>query len=84
MKQYTIRVTRDHGKPYEIAGTLAELIEKFSYVLKKGKSWEYERGNRKINLAPKTARSLITNLQNASDNAAANGYSGVRYELVTA
>lgn len=84
MKQYKIRVSRDSGKPYEIAGTLEELIEKFSYTLEKGKSWERERGNRKINLTPKTARSLVTNLQNASDNAAANGYSGVHYELVNA
>lgn len=71
--------------PYEQhTGTLEELIQAFSYTLEKGKSWERKRGNRKINLAPKTARSLIVNLQNASDNAAANGYSGVDYELVNA
>lgn len=82
-KQYTIRVTRDRtGRTHDHTGTLEELTERFFYTLEKGKSWEWERGRRKINLAPKTARSLVTNLQNASDNAAANGYSGIVYELV--
>lgn len=83
MKQYTIRMFRD-GRSYDFTGTLEKLIDKFSYTLEKGKAWERERGNRKINLAPKTARSLVNNLSNASNNAAANGYSGVTYEIVTA
>lgn len=83
-KQYTIRVTRDRtGRAHDHTGTLEELIQAFSYTLEKGKSWEWERGRHKINLAPKTARSLVNNLQNASDNATVNGYSGVCYELVT-
>lgn len=53
--------------------TVAEAVEHFGYTLETGKSYEHESGNRKINLRPTTIRSLITNLTNASANAAANG-----------
>ena len=85
MKQYTIKETRYGLRGYrehEYTGTLAELIDKFSYTLLKGHSWEHERGNKKINMQPKTVRSLVTNLNNAENNAAANGYSSTSYELV--
>lgn len=85
MKQYTIKETRYGLRGYRehvYTGTLAELIDKFSYTLLKGHSWEHERGNKKINMQPKTVRSLVTNLNNAEDNAAANGYSSTSYELV--
>ena len=87
MKQYTIRQTR-YGhrgiRQRDWTGTLPELIDKFSYTLLKGHGWENQRGNRKINMQPKTIRSLVTNLNNAEDNAARNGYSGTSYELVEA
>ena len=69
--------TRDYG--VEI-GTLAELIENHYYTLECGKAYEHERGNRKINMSPKTVKSLCTNLMNAADNSSRNGYSGSYYE----
>jgi len=63
-------------------GTLSELIEYYSYTLECGKDYEHEKGNRKINTNPKNINSLITNLNNASNNAASNGYSGTSFELV--
>lgn len=85
MKQYTIRQTRyglNGWREHDYTGTLAELIEKFSYTLLKGHSWEHQRGCKKINTQPKTIRSLITNLNNAENNATANGCSNISYELV--
>ena len=63
-------------------GTLEELTEKFSYTLECGKSWEYERGNKKISMKPRTIDSLCKNLTNARNNCARNGYSGDYYEVV--
>ena len=62
--------------------TLAEAIEYYGYTLQTGKSYEHEKGNKKINTQPKTIKSLITNLCNADNNAAANGYAGTHYECV--
>ena len=78
MKQYTVVI---HGRrnDREVTRTLPELIEYFGYTLLKGHSWEHERGNKKINMNPKTIASLITNLNNAEDNAAANGCSSTWY-----
>ena len=80
MKQYTIIMNR-RGRQTTFCGTLEELISKFSYTLETGRSWEHERGNKRINTHPATIRSLVSNLNNAENNAAANGYSGVTYEL---
>ena len=59
--------------------TLAEAIEYHGYTLECGASWQHERGNKKINRNPKTIKSLITNLNNASRNTSKNGY-GSYYE----
>ena len=53
--------------------TLAEAVEYYSYTLECGASWQHEKGNKKINRHPTTIRSLITNLNNASNNSARNG-----------
>ena len=87
MKTYTIRETyaplfSDRIRIHDHTGTLEELTQAFSYTLTVGKSYERERGNRKINLAPKTISSLVNNLNNARDNAARNGYSGYDYRIV--
>lgn len=64
--------------------TLAEAIEYYSYNLEVGASWSHERGNKKINKSPKTINSLITNLTNAGNNAARNGYGGYySYEVAS-
>lgn len=79
-KVYTV-IKHRRGKATEISRTTEEFIEYFRYTLEVGKSWEHEKGNKKINLQPKTIKSLITNINNAENNAAANGYSGTWYEL---
>ena len=79
-KTYTI-ITSRRGKTSETTGTLTELIDKFSYTLQTGKSYERERGNKKIDTNPKTIKSLITNLNNSVNNSASNGYSSTYYSL---
>ena len=79
-KTYTI-VIHDYNRPTrETSGTLEELIRYFGYTLEKGYSWQWEKGNSKIDRNPKTIASLIKNLNNAENNAARNGYSGKWYE----
>ena len=80
-KQYTIEICRWNGRNRTKTGTLDELIEYFGYTLLKGKSWEHERGNKRINTTPKSARSLVTNLNNAESNRARNGCPNTYYEL---
>lgn len=65
---------------YTKEGTLEELVQYYKYTLETGKSYEHEKGNKKININPKNIESLVKNLYNASNNAAANGYSGCFYE----
>ena len=64
-------------------GTIRDLIKYYGYTLEKGQSWEYEKGNKKINRQPKGIKSLLTNLYNSDNNAAANGYSGCRYDEIS-
>lgn len=59
--------------------TVAQAVEYFSYTLETGASYEHERGNKKINRNPTTIKALITNLNNARSNAAANGCSNYSY-----
>ena len=80
-KTYTIKCTRGTSENIT-SGTLSELIEYFGYTLECGKCYEHERGNKKINVEPKTIKSLVTNLNNAANNAAANGVSNKSYDLV--
>lgn len=68
---------------YYSEGTLEELIQCHSYTLECGASYQHERGNRKINRNPKTISSLISNLNNAVNNSASNGYAGKTYSIVT-
>ena len=79
-KVYTIIVHR-RGRVTEVSRTLEEFIQYFAYTLEVGQSWQHEKGNKKINRRPKTIKSLISNLNNAVNNAAANGYSDTWYEL---
>lgn len=61
-------------------GTIDELLNKFSYTLLCGKSWQHEKGRHKINTQPKTIKGLITNLNNAVSNSSANGCSKYYYK----
>jgi hypothetical protein len=79
--KYIVTIRRDHGKDRTTEGTIAELIDYFRYTLEQGKSWEHEKGNKKVNKSPKSIKALITSLNNATNNAAANGYSGTSYDF---
>ena len=68
---------------YYAEGTLEELIKYHSYTLECGASYQHERGNKKINREPKSIATLISNLNNAVNNSAANGYAGKFYSVVT-
>jgi len=69
-------------RTYTQEGTLPELIQAYSYTLECGQSWEHEKGNKKINRNPKSVASLCTNLYNAMNNSAQNGYGGCSFEWV--
>jgi len=81
----TKRSTYGNSEPrtYSQVGTLDELIQAYSYSLEVGESWQHEQGNKKINRNPRGIKTLVTNLENAANNAAANGYSGCSFEEVT-
>jgi hypothetical protein len=79
-KIYTIIKTRK-GVNTEITGTLPELMDYFRYSFECGKSWEHERGCKKINMNPKTIKSFMTNLGNAKSNSAMNGNSNEYFTL---
>lgn len=68
---------------YYQEGTLAELVASYKYTLETGQSYESEKGNKKINTQPKGIVTLIKNLNAAVTNAAANGYSGKTFRVVT-
>lgn len=59
--------------------TVAEAVAYYSYTLECGASYAHEKGNKKINRNPTTIKSLLTNLNNAVNNSAANGYAGAYY-----
>lgn len=85
IKRYRIIATRTplfggNTSTYKSEGTLEELIKYHSYTLEVGKSWEREKGNKKINMNPRNIQSLCDNLYNAKSNAAKNGYSGYYYD----
>jgi hypothetical protein len=81
-KQFKIIQTNSRGSTTEYNGTVVELTQIFSYTLEVGASWQHEKGNKKINKTPKSIKSLITNIENAKNNAAANGYAGFVYNWV--
>jgi len=89
-KTYIIESVRSGGymssRPtrYSYAeGTLQYLIGYHSYTLECGASWQHEKDNGKVNQNPKTIVGLVKSLNIATNNSAANGYSGTSYELVT-
>lgn len=74
MKKYTVVKVRKGREEILDPMTVEELSNYFSYSLEVGASWQHEKGNKRINRKPKTIKSLITNYNNARNNAAANGY----------
>ena len=82
-KIYKIKTTNlTTGSERISEGTLEELIEGCRYTLECGKSYEHEKGNKKINMNPKSIKAFVTTLNNARNNSAANGWSNYHSELV--
>ena len=68
----------------EITGTIEYLVnDYFGYTLDCGRSWQHEKGNKKIpeNANIRSAKVLVNALNNAENNRAANGCSNTWYEL---
>jgi hypothetical protein len=80
MKSFTV-VQHRRGRETKFEGTMEELHKTFSYTLDCGRSWEHEKGNKKINCFPKGIKSLVKNLNNAVTNSAQNGYSENSYTV---
>jgi hypothetical protein len=84
-KRYVITCSKGYYESRKYVSrplTIAEAVEYYGYTLEKGASWQHEKGNKKINRNPSTIKSLLTNLNNAVNNAAANGYAGEYYTAV--
>ena len=86
---YTIQMEDSGGymstgpaRYYYQTGTLDELIKAYSYTLETGKSYETEKGNKKINIKPSNVKALVDNLNKAVNNSAANGYAGKYYSIL--
>lgn len=62
MKSYTVSYSRGDKNPNIVSGTLEELIDRFSYTLLVGYSYD-----KKINRYPKTIKSFISNINKAFD-----------------
>jgi hypothetical protein len=82
IKRFKVTCSRDRGSDISLEDSLEELIQGYSYTLECGQSYQNEKGNKKINTQPKSIKTLITNLNNAVNNSAANGYAGRRYSFV--
>lgn len=59
-----------------------EALIYFDYTLQTGKAYENEKGNKKINMFPRTAKSLVLNLNKAVKNSAINGNPSISYGYV--
>lgn len=80
-KEYTIVCTH-RGRETEYTGTVDYLVDEvFGYTLNAGASWQHERGCRKVNTHPTTARSLVTALNNAVHNTQGSCFDPDYYEL---
>ena len=77
-KTYSITKTR-RGIETVTTDTLPGLIKHFGYTLESGHSYD-----RKVNLEPKTARSLVSNLNRAVSSLQRGSYDPNYYELTPA
>lgn len=82
MKRYRITYSHYRRGEYSMEGTIEELTKAFKYTLETGQSYEHEKGNKKISLNPRGIKSLCTNLYNAKNNAAADGYGGYSFDWI--
>lgn len=85
-KVFTIRGTYSGFReraPRLVTGTLEELKKYFKYTLECGQSWQREKGNYKINIDPKSIKSLVSSLNKAEHNTG-RSFQAWYYELVEA
>ena len=82
---YTVDITRyrtfGDSSTRSTSGTIPELLNYFGYTLEVGKSYEHERGRKKINMNPRTIQQLVDNLNKAASNAARNGAASTYYSV---
>jgi hypothetical protein len=55
-------------------GTVEDLTDAFSYTLKVGAAYASEKGNKKINVKPKTVKALVKELEKSQYNSGNSGY----------
>ena len=67
-------ISARRGKTTRWIGTVSSLTDSFRYTLETGKSYENEKGNKKINLNPKTIKALVNELQKSLKNSGNSGY----------
>ena len=80
-KEYTV-ICHHRGRATEYTGTLEYLIKDvFGYTLEAGKSYEWERGARKVNTNPKSGKGLVAALNNAVANTQGGCFNQDWYEL---
>ena len=75
---YTIRKHRRGGKQSDATGTLSYLTDYYGYTLECGNSY-----NSKISRAPRTAKTLVSNLNRSVDYIQKGSYDPDYYELIT-
>ena len=80
---HTIIKSRDGHNDIEQTGTLQELVERYRYTLEKGRAYQNERGNSRINMNPDTVEELVEALNAAVNNAAANGCSETSFRTAS-
>lgn len=77
-KEVTVKTTYK-GREHLYTGTIEHLVKHvFGYTLECGYSW-----NNKINPNPKTAKSLITNLEKSEEEIRGGCFNRTIYELVS-
>lgn len=74
-KKFAIEKTH-RGRRHTVVGTVEELTDYFGYTLECGHSW-----NNKINIRPKTIKSLITALNKSVHETQGNCYDQDYYDL---
>ena len=79
-KVYTIIKTH-RGREMEFTGPIEELPQRCRSQLECGHSWEYQKGCKKVNTAPKTIKQLLTALANAVYNTQGGCFEQDHYAL---
>lgn len=82
IKPLTIRKTHRDREYYNTFPSVYEATRHYGYTLQAGASWAHDRGCKKVNQNPTTAKALIAALDNAVHNTQGSCYNPDSYELV--